>query len=391
LKTVILIVLMILSFAGHSDELVFAELASQNQLQMSLEAGRFSGPGWDFLHERVSQAQHVLAGEDHFTNEIAQLISAISDIGKYANFYIELDPFSTRIIERSIREMSPADLATFRASYGDLFTFYALQPEFALLEKMVSGGAHLLGAEQVMLIAEPLLLQEWLVRSNNEQAKEIYQDIIGKSQQHLAAFLEDQQQPFYFLTPEFSARLETLAGLELSAEERSLVQAMQRSVTIYQTQSHRMRVQLLKHYLMSDYPVWIKQRNLFKFGANHLMRGESFLTVQDIGALIANLAEAQYQESFHVMIIGESGFQGSPFRGLAPTAIDPDDFYLKPLQPFFQLTGDDHWSVFDLVPLRRAYERGELKVENQNLVRTLKGYDALVLIPTVTAAKFPEK
>jgi hypothetical protein len=191
--------------------------------------------------------------------------------------------------------------------------------------------------------------------------------------------------------PEFSAQLETLAGLELSTEEQSLIQAMQRSVTIYQTQSHRMRVQLLKHYLMADYPVWINQRNLFKFGANHLMRGESFLTVQDIGALIANLAEAQYQESFHVMIVGESGFQGSPFRGVAPTAIDPDDFYLKPLQPFFQLTGEDNWSVFDLVPLRRAYERGELKIENQNLLRTLKGYDALVLIPTVTAARFPEK
>ena len=82
--------------------------------------------------------------------------------------------------------------------------------------------------------------------------------------------------------------------------------------------------------------------------------------------------------------------QGSSFRGFPPAEVDPDGFYLKHLQPFFSLTEGSDWAVFDLVPMRRALEKGELTLDNQNLVRSLKGFDALVLIPAVTAAAFPD-
>jgi len=390
-QIVLIAMLLLFSIVGQASEKSFSELARQNQLPMSVQDNLFVGPGWGFLQDHVSQAQQVLAGEDHFTNEIAQLISALAEVGRFDNLYIEVDPFSARIIERSIREMSLVERTEFRNTWGDLYSFYALQPEYALLEKMLLGDTRLLGTEQVVLYTEPLIFQDWLARTSNEQAREIYQSIIGSSKQHLDEFLEDQQKPFYFLTPEFSAQLDTLARLPLSEEEQAFIKAMQQSIAIYQAQSHRQRVQLLKHQLMAEYPGWIAQRNLFKFGANHLMRGESFLTVQDIGALVANLAEAHYQQSFHVMIAGESGFQASPFRGLPPTAINPEDYFLQHLQPFFELTEGDNWNVFNLLPLRSALERGEISIENQNLVRTIKGYDALVLIPRVTAAQFPEK
>jgi len=390
-QIVLITIFLLFSTTGQADEKSFLELARQHQLPMHVQENLFAGPGWDFLQDHVSQAQQVLAGEDHFTNEIPQLISALANVGSYDNLYIEVDPFSARIIEGSIRGMNPSERTAFRNTWGDLYSFYALQPEYALLEKMLVGNTRLLGTEQVVLYTEPLIFQDWLARTSNEQAREIYQAIIGSSQQHFREFLEDPQKPFYFLTPEFSAQLDSLAKLPLSENEQAFIKAMQQSVAIYQAQSHRLRVQLLKHQLMVEYPGWIGQRNLFKFGANHLMRGESFLTVQDIGALVANLAEAHYQQSFHVMITGESGFQASPFRGFPSTAIDPEDYFLKHLQPFFELTEGENWNVFNLLPLRSALERGEISIEDQNLVRTIKGYDALVLIPRVTAAQFPEK
>jgi len=378
----------------QADDPAFAGLARQHQFSMSEQDGAFSGPGWDLLSERVAGAQHVLIGEDHFTNEMPQLIGAVAGIGFYDHFYIEVDPFSTRIIERSIREMDPAQRLQFRRTFGDLYSFYALAPEYALLEQLVGGGARLLGSDQVVMYADRLVFQDWATRTENDQAREVYRHIARQSRERFERFLEHPEEPdfssMYFMTPEFAGDLERLSALELSGEEHEMVEAMRRSVDIYQTQSHRKRVQLIKHQLMVDYPRWIGSRNLFKYGANHLARGESLLTVQDIGALVAELAEAAYQESLHVMVIGESGAQGSPFRGFPPSPIEPDGFYLKHLQPFFALTTGEAWAVFDLVPLRRAQQRGELAVDNVNLLRSIKGYDLLVLIPEVTPAPYPD-
>ena len=390
---ILLLSILLPSLPLQADDSAFAELARQHQFSMSEQDGAFAGTGWDLLSERVAGAQHVLLGEDHFTNEMPRLIGAIAGIGSYDHFYIEVDPFSTRIIERSIRELDPAQRLAFRRAYGDLYSFYALEPEYALLEQMVDGGTRLLGSDQVVMFADRLIFQDWIERTENEQARQLYRHIAQQSQERLERFLENPEEPdfssLYFMTPEFSGDLERLAVLELNDEEQAMVEAMQRSVDIYQTQSHRKRVQLIKHQLMADYPRWIGSRNLFKYGANHLARGESFLTVQDIGALVAELADAAYQESLHVMIIGESGKQGSPFRGFPPSPIEPDGFYLKHLQPFFALTSGKDWAVFDLVPLRRAQQRGELAIDNVNLLRSIKGYDLLVLIPEVTPAGFP--
>jgi DNA-binding MarR family transcriptional regulator len=393
-KTYVFILSILLcSLPLQADDSAFAELARQHQYSMSEEDGVFSGPGWGLISERVARAQQVLIGEDHFTSEIPRFSGAIAGIGTFDHFYIEVDPFSTRIIERSIREMDAAQRLEFRRTYGDLYSFYALEPEYTLLEQLVEGGAGLLGSDQVVMFDDRLIFQDWIARTGNEQARQIYRHITQQSRERFERLLENPEEPdfssLYFMTPEFTGDLERLSALELSDEERAMVEAMQRSVDIYQRQSHRTRVQLLKHQLMVDYPIWIGSRTLFKYGANHMARGESFLTVQDIGALVAELSEATYQESLHVMIIGESGAQGSPFRGFPPSLIDVNSFYLKHLQPFFPLTTGEDWAVFDLLPLRRAQQRGELAIEDTNLLRSIKGFDLLVLIPEVTPAGFP--
>jgi hypothetical protein len=386
------LLLAVLPLGAMAD--AFTALAGEHQLTMSDAGDGFSGPGWDFLEAQAVDAQYVLVGEDHFTNEIPRFVDALAETGTFENFYIEVDPYSTRIIENSIRELEASEREAFRAKYGDLYSFYALQPEYALLEKIVMGGARLLGSDQIVMYADRLIFQDWLARTDSPEARKIYRSIVANSKQHLDRFLEHPDQPDYsqifFMTPAFSNQLDSLSALALSDEESRIVASMKRSVDIYRTQSHRKRVQLIKHQLMADYPLWAGKRTLFKYGANHLARGESFLTVHDIGNLVANIAEARYEKAFHVMVMGESGSQGAPFRGFPASAVEPDGFYTRHLRPFFSLTEGAEWAVFDLVPLRRAYEKGELSIDDQNLIRSLKGYDALVLIPAVTPATFPE-
>ena len=139
---------------------------------------------------------------------------------------------------------------------------------------------------------------------------------------------------------------------------------------------------------MKDYSKWKNSKNLFKYGANHLARGESFLTVHDIGNVVANVTKSNYEESFHIMIIGKTGMQGAPFETFPPTPVNSVNGRLSSLKPFYDLVQGKEWHSFNMIPVREALEKGELHIDNKTLLRAIKGYDVLVIIPEVTAAEF---
>ncbi len=382
--TALLLLTVGLSLAQDS---LFVQLAQENMKTFRPTATGFTGAGWTFIQERAKASANVLIGEDHFTVEIPQLITAVGLDTQYDNFYIELDPYSTAIIAKTF-EGSDADRQAFNAEFGHLYSFYALKQEYALLEKMMKSGCQLLGSDQIVMYDDRLIFQDLAKKTKNLQAKAIYELVADQSKQHLDKFMQDPSNPMYLMTPAFGEQLTKLEALDLSAREVDIIKKMRTTVEIYQKQSHAIRVQLIKHHLMNDYDQWGTKRNLFKYGANHVARGESFLTVTDIGNIVANISEANYTESFHLMALGESGMQGAPFSTFPASPIDPNGFYLAHLKPFFGITEGADWYVFDLLPLRKALERKKLTIENENLVRTIKGFDALVLIPEVTAAGF---
>ena len=395
MKSIRLLVLagVVISLAHHNNtyaqDSLLQQIAAENSKLFQYQNGEFSGVGWDFIKEKINSSKNVLIGEDHFSNEIPAFIQSIVKTTDFDNFYIEIDPYSTKIIENTFKKMSEEARAAFNKEYSELFSFYALKPEYELLEYIMGKGTNLLGADQVVMYADRLIFQEIIKTTSSEEAKTIYAEIIDKSASHLKQFLENPAKPMYFMTPEFSADLLELQQLELSAREDQIIEDMQRSVIIYQEQNHRKRVQLILNQLMKDYPKWKDAKNLFKYGANHMARGESFLTIHDIGNVVANISSSNYESSFHLMIIGESGMLGAPFKTFPPSPVDIENgFYLSYLKPLFKITAGKSWHMFDLLPLRRAVENNSLTITNTNLLRVIKGFDVLVIIPEVSPAKF---
>jgi len=374
---------------SYSQDSLLQRLAADNLKLFNYQNNEFKGEGWDYIMDKIDRSKNVLVGEDHFSNEIPAFIKSISQDVEFDNFYIEMDPYSTKIIEDSFKEFSNDDRIKFNKQYSELFSFYALRPEYELLEAIQKSGARILGSDQVVMYADRLIFQDIVRRTENQKAKDIYTVIIEQSRLHLEKFYENPANPMYFMTAEFSKHLQDLQLLDLSETEDLIIADMQRSVVIYKEQNHRKRVQLILHQLMKDYPKWNQAKNLFKYGANHMARGESFLTVFDIGNVVANITESNYEQSFHIMIIGESGMLGSPFKTFPPNPVDTENaFYLSYLKPFFKITQGSEWHMFNMIPLRKAVEKNRLKIENSNLLRVIKGFDVLVVIPEVTAAKF---
>lgn len=377
-----------ITFAQDS---LLTSLAKKNVTTFVKQADTFSGSGWEKIIKKAAVSNDILIGEDHFTNEIPYFTSAIASSIKFDNFFCEIDPFTAEILQGKIKSLSPLALQNYVDTYGNAFSFYAFAPEFDLLKQLTRSNTTIRGTDQILLIGDRIICNELQQTTKNKEAKQLYKLIADSSKVYFDNFLKDQKKPFYLLTDDFAKNVDKLSLLKLSTQETKIIDALKLSAKIYKSQSHKLRVQLMKNQLMQTYDSWSGKRNLFKYGANHLTKGESFLDVYDIGNLVSNINDGNFKSSLHIMILGISGTEASPFEGFPAENIDTNSSMLKTLKPITKIVDGEEWCCFDLLPLRKELNEGRLKITDIKMQRIIKGYDLLVIIPKVTASKFAKK
>ena len=379
----------ILFLALLSPNLIFAQeseiqkLASENISTFKpTNKSTFIGNGWEKLLEVSKKSNSILIGEDHFTNEIPYFANALTSEIHFDNFICEIDPFSAKIIENKIENLNEKQLNEFVKNYSDNFSFFELKPEFKLFQKFVKSKTNIIGLDQISLIADRLIINELKRQSKNEKAKSIYSLMEETSKKNPSAI--------YMFSDDFQNKLNELFTLELSAKEIEQLEALRLSREIYLKSKHHLRIQWMKNQLIKELPNWNGKKNLFKFGAVHMPSGESLLEIYDIGNFVNNIEDSEFRKSLHVLIIGKSGYSGTPDKSNPTQIVDENSEYLKIYKPFFNLVKGEDWHLFDLQPLKKAMSENKISVEDLTLSRIIKGYDYLVVVPTITPAKFIE-
>ena len=236
-----IIINLILFFLVHpcfSQDTLIQELLINNTLQFNFDGIEFTGNGWDYIQNEVRESSNVLIGEDHFSNEIPSFTKAIFDTKSFDNFIIEVDPYSTEIIVNSIQD-NINNQQEFYTNYKDLFSFYALKPEFDLLEHIVKSGTNVLGADQIVAYADRLIFNDLKHKTEHVTAKEIYSHITKQSKLHLDDFLSNPKNPMYFMTADFASQLNKLDSLNISSEEKMIIEEMKKSISIYKPGGHK--------------------------------------------------------------------------------------------------------------------------------------------------------
>jgi hypothetical protein len=378
------------SFLTFAQDSLINQIAKNNHTLFSVQGNSFKGVGWEKILTEAKKSNFVMIGEDHFINEVPFFCNALTSQIKFDNFFCEIDPYSSKIIASKIKTLSDTQLRKFETNFGNTFSFFAVSSELELLKNVVKSGTNVYGLDQVLMIGDRLLCSELKTITKNSEAKAIYDRIELRSKDLFENFLKDPNNPMYMMTEDFNNDLKELELLMLSPFESEVIDKMKLSAKIYKEQNHHLRIQLMKNQLMENFVDWKDKKNLFKFGANHLAKGESFLKIYDIGNLINNIADSQYSSSLHVLIIGKSGAQGSPFKGFPEQPIHADSDNLKALKPFFDIVvNPNDWYCLDMLPIRKKLENGEINTSIQ-LSRIIEGYDYVVIIPKVTAATFPK-
>lgn len=373
-----------------AQDSLLTKIAKENSNTFIKTPIGFDGLGWSKILEKAQLSNNVLIGEDHFTNEIPFFTSKLVAQIKFDNFIAEIDPYTAKIMETKLKSLSADALKRYVETFGNTFSFYAFDPELDLLKQLVAAKTNLYGTDQILLVADRLICNELIHNTKNARAKVLYQLIRDQSKLYFDQFLKDQSKPFFMLTPEYDKSLNELANLKLSHQEEQIISSLKLTAKIYKSRDHHLRIQLMKNQLMKHFEQINGKKNLYKFGANHMAKSESVLhDIYDIGNLVNNFSDSEFKESLHMMVLGKSGMQASPFAGFPAEKVDPYSGMLKSLMPFFNLVNGNEWYVFDLKPILKAIETKKITVTDAKLLRIIKGFDVLVIIPEVTAAKFP--
>lgn len=366
-KTKLLILTLFIANFGYAQTTLMDSLIQKNYSTFKKNNNNtFEGKGWTTLLDEIGKNNSVLLGEVHFTSEVPYFTNAIINNIKFDNYILEIDPYTINTISTKIKSLSPAELDKFRNESGSALSFLQGEAEFDLFKNIVKQNIKIFGAEQISLFSDRLLFSELSKQSKNTKAKEIYKQLIANS----AAFDTKKNNTFYLFSDDCLAKMNALSALNLSANEKEQVEALKLSRELYLNRIHRLRIQYMKHLVLEKLPEWKDKKNLFKFGANHMPKGESLMEVFDIGNLVSNIEEANYRKSLHIMLIGKE--ENETFADLAE------------YKSFLTVVKDDSWYAYDLRPLKQAISKKKLKVEDLELERIIKGYDYLVFIPSIT-------
>jgi hypothetical protein len=382
--TLLVVLSLPVSTATAQSKLNFDSLVAANAV--TFKAGsQFSGKGWDQLIEKSRRTNYVLIGEDHFISEIPLFTQAFAQQIKPDNYICEIDPWMLTIFNSKITKSSASQLDKWIAANYNGFSFFQKKNEFALMRSLLDQKVKLIGTEQVGLMSLPILYQ-YLAETGSAKNKTMYETMRDSSTAMNNRFFADMNKPFFMVSPSFTEMMGRLDKASMKPDEAALTSAMTRSAAIYQTGSHRDRIKLMQQHFMELYPQAIKgKKNLFKFGANHTIKGESYIPVYDLGTTANILAQAENQDSYHIMIMPRSGEQAGFLTG--KNNIDLTEGIYASLKPFFDKASTTEWTTFDFEAIRAAIRKNKFPISDRMLEKTILGYDALVVIPVATAAE----
>lgn len=370
------------TYAQQPDTL-WARLLRENTLLLQPSPTGFTGKGWDLIQAGVKDNQYVLIGEDHFMAEIPYFTEQVLKTASFNTFALEVDPYIARMLTQRLAQTDTVSVKKWAVQAGPALSFYSLQEEFHMLQEASRRHTSLIGLDQIMMMSDQLLYDELAHKDTRPRIRQRYADMSKRATLSAMKAAADLNHPMYMQSVDFEKNVAALAKGPMTAYEKEILDDIQLSARIYKTQSHALRVQLMKHQLMAAYASAIKDKKvLVKLGAMHCARGESYLTVYDCGNLLSNLAESDYKSSYHIAIFGKNGIQGSPFKALPERPLDPVNGELKFIKPFFDATPSESWVVFNLLPFRKALQKQKITIDDIDLRRTILGYDALVLFPT---------
>ncbi|MGE0596843.1 MAG: hypothetical protein AB7P07_10770 [Hyphomonadaceae bacterium] len=365
----------------------------------TLQDGRLSGEGADFLRAMIGESHFLLIGEDHGNAGVADFATALwreAHAQGYQYGAIEVDPYIAEAANRELAEGGAeawaAYLARRNSAGGAPFLNWDAETRYAeqIVRDSDGRAPALWGLDQVFIGAGSVRLREIAENARNAEARA------------LAAALANQANAgaldaFARLDGAQLQRLRSLLGDRRDARYATMTDQMIVSHRIYQPfvtgggeanlanaeREHLMKNLFLEAYAAAEEADRAPPRVVFKFGANHMYRGATPTWVQGLGGFVTEFAAARGQRAAALAVMCGPGGAVASLGGPPTPCAEP----MAATYPFLTEHIDPQQvTIFDLRVWRLRPRRwAHLPAEMQQL---LGSFDALVFVPDGAAAEF---
>jgi hypothetical protein len=368
--------------------------AREARQRLAFDGARFSGPSYDWLVAQGRQSRFFALGEEHGIAEnpklAAQLFRDLVPAG-YRHAAIEISPPMAAEIDRAAKQGMP-ELGTFLTTRGQQVAFFGMREE---AEWLAAARAAVPGAEPVLwgtdyeVFADRHLIALLKRMRKPAAAEAALARVEAASSDAWArqAQTKDLLQIFPFSGDPALVRALRAAWPKAGAQAGQIIDTLEETLEInglYRSRqgyaSNARRAAFLRANFLRQWRGARGPRTFLKLGANHLVRGLTTVGTFDIGSLIAELAEAQGEKSFHLLVLPGNDAKAAVFDPVTmaykPSA--PKDMYQKGLGWMIDEAWPDSFTLFDTHKLRPTVYSA--RVADPELARTVFGYDAVLVM-----------
>lgn len=367
----------------------------QNRLSLTMTDGRPSGPGWDWLVQQARTARFTLIGEEHGIAETAQLSAALFAALRasgYSRVAIELSPPIAQDMETAARRNGVQGIEAFLKTPG-IFTFYNMHEEAQFAADVVAAGPK---NERVLYGFDREIFSDRYLISKLEPkvppgARAAFARLKAASDSARAQNARTGNPDDLFFLSQDSALASALRAAwpnpdpESDAVMRTIegslaIETAERNGGLYPYAERRAQ------WMRTNMAALLRAnqtKTLMKFGYNHAIRGPDYFNTFDLGTMADEVAALTGERAFHILVLPgpesrQAQLGGNGFSSVASDSVDEMRLGDQRLARVFSNPNATGHEVFDLRPLRRLAMRG-LESWNSDVVRTIHGYDAVVI------------
>jgi hypothetical protein len=395
-----LLALLLLSFVtpAHAQEpdsaavrAAFDSLVAANTHTATLEDGRLTGPGADWLVARGAEVDHFLMGERHGTAEIpkvaASLYERLAEHG-YGPVALEIGPFAGEATTEALREGGYPALEDLVTRYeGPVLPFLSWKEESKMAARMVEADAPIWGIDYEFIYSLPMHLDALAEQAETDREREAVQNTRTKMNEEWGG----EKGPAVAAAPP-SALEELRAAFEPRGDEKALarIDALLESNAIYAPyvrntgsffESRTRRETLMKEQLIEHIRQWETEHgeapNVFHKNAHTAKHSTEGIYIP-LGGFMAEWARARGEETFHVMADchgGQIPKTGQGGGGKCTTWLGGED------GPFAKHLREDEITIIDMRALRPRYFDWDFLPDK--LHEAIVSIDAYIAIPDV--------
>jgi hypothetical protein len=382
------------------------EMLQANRHPVTIQNGRLAGSGGDVLTAAGRAARFAFVGEEHGIAEIPLFTAAwfrsLIPAG-YRHLAVEVGPDAGLLLD-SLAQIGPQAMSEFQEARAPGFPFFILESESRLLTEV---RAALPDVEEVIwgidydILGDRYLFPILEAAAETDEARRVVAEVRQQGDDGLTQVVETGNPGMLLLwsaPDEPFDRLRTALDPAPGSRADRVIETMRETAFINRLfmdgrnwESNHVRSTWIKkstarHLDAARAAGESEPRVMVKLGANHTYRGLNQTRQYDVGAMLAQVAEAEGSRSFHLLVVGGPDTRASQFNPVALNYETAPVGMLSVVLPTQNLVLPDAWTLFDFRPLRAAIHNRQVDV-TQEMFDLAFNFDALLVMTGSTPAR----